>query len=186
MEAFFISTVAVTIGEIGDKTQLLALLLAARFKRPLPIILGVLVATLLNHALAGLLGGWIRTVLSPDALNWILGISFLAIAAWALIPDKIDEEETTVRGHYGVFAITCLAFFLAEMGDKTQLATIALAAKYSQLFQVVVGTTLGMMVANVPAVILGKVASPTFPFKLVRYISAGIFAVLGIAVLLTR
>lgn len=186
MEAFFISTVAVTIGEIGDKTQLLALLLAARFKRPLPIILGVLVATLLNHALAGLLGGWIRTVLSPDVLRWILGISFLAIAAWALIPDKIDEEETTVRGHYGVFAITCLAFFLAEMGDKTQLATIALAAKYSQLFQVVVGTTLGMMVANVPAVILGKIASPKFPFKLVRYISAGIFAVLGIAVLLTR
>jgi putative Ca2+/H+ antiporter (TMEM165/GDT1 family) len=186
MEAFFISTVAVTIGEIGDKTQLLALLLAARFKRPLPIILGVLVATLLNHALAGLLGGWVRTVLSPDALRWILGISFLAIAAWALIPDKIDEEETTVRGHYGVFAITCLAFFLAEMGDKTQLATIALAAKYSQLFQVVVGTTLGMMVANVPAVILGKIASPKFPFRLVRYISAGIFAVLGIVVLLTR
>lgn len=186
MEAFFISTVAVTIGEIGDKTQLLALLLAARFKRPLPIILGVLVATLLNHALAGLLGGWVRTVLSPEALRWILGISFLAIAAWALIPDKIDEEETTVRGHYGVFAITCLAFFLAEMGDKTQLATIALAAKYSQLFQVVVGTTLGMMVANVPAVILGKIASPKFPFKLVRYISAGIFAVLGIVVLLTR
>lgn len=186
MEAFFISAVAVTIGEIGDKTQLLALLLAARFKRPIPIILGVLVATLLNHALAGMLGGWIRTVLSPDTLRWILGISFLAIAAWALIPDKIDEEETTVRGHYGVFAITCLAFFLAEMGDKTQLATIALAAKYSQLFQVVVGTTLGMMVANVPAVILGKIASPKFPFKLVRYISAGIFAVLGIAVLLTR
>jgi putative Ca2+/H+ antiporter (TMEM165/GDT1 family) len=182
MEAFLVSTLAVAIGEIGDKTQLLALLLAARFKRPAPIILGILVATTLNHALAGLLGEWIRGLLDPATLRWILGISFLLIAGWALIPDKI-EEDNQVRGHYGVFMITCVAFFIAEMGDKTQLATVALAAKYSQLIPVVLGTTFGMMIANVPAVMLGKIASPKFPFKLVRYIAAGIFAMLGIVVL---
>ena len=183
MEAFLVSALAVTVGEIGDKTQLLALLLAARFKRPLPIIFGILTATLLNHSLAGLLGEWIRIVLSPATLRWILGISFLLIAAWALKPDEMEEDERD-RGHYGVFAITCITFFLAEMGDKTQLATVALAAKYPDLLQVVAGTTLGMMIADVPAVILGKVASPQFPFRLVRFISAGIFAVLGLAVLL--
>ncbi len=183
MEAFLVSTLAVTIGEIGDKTQLLALLLTARFKRPWPIIAGILVATLLNHALAGLLGGWIRSLLEPDTLRWLLGISFLAIAAWALVPDKF-EEDGKLRSHYGVFAITCVAFFLAEMGDKTQLATVALAAKYPDLVQVVTGTTLGMMIANVPAVVLGKIASPNFPLKLVRYVSAGVFAALGLAVLL--
>ncbi len=183
MEAFFVSALAVTIGEIGDKTQLLALLLAVRFKRPVPIILGILVATLLNHTLAGLLGEWIRATLNPDTLRWILGISFLLIAAWALKPDEIDEKASE-HGRYGVFAITCVAFFFAEIGDKTQLATVALAAKYSALSQVVAGTILGMMIADVPAVILGKVASPKFPFKLVRYVSAVIFAILGIAVLL--
>jgi putative Ca2+/H+ antiporter (TMEM165/GDT1 family) len=183
MEAFFVSALAVTIGEIGDKTQLLALLLAARFKRPAPIILGILAATLLNHSLAGLLGGWIRATINPDALRWTLGISFLLIAAWALKPDEIDENVRE-RGRYGVFAITCVAFFFAEIGDKTQLATVALAARYSDLFQVVAGTTLGMMIADVPAVILGKVASPKFPFKLVRIVSAAIFALLGVAVLL--
>lgn len=182
MEAFFVSAVSVAIGEIGDKTQLLALLLAVRFKRPVPIIAGILVATLLNHALAGLLGEWIRRMIDPDILRWILGISFLVIAGWALIPDKIEEDEK-VRNHYGIFMIACVAFFIAEIGDKTQLATIALAAKYSNLVQVVLGTTLGMMIANVPAVILGKTASPKFPFKLVRYVSAAIFAMLGIAVL---
>lgn len=182
MEAFLVSAVAVTIGEIGDKTQLLALLLAARFKRPVPIIFGILVATLLNHSLAGALGEWIRTMSNPDVLRWILGVSFLLIAAWALIPDKI-EDDIKPRGGYGVFAITCVTFFLAEMGDKTQLATIALAIKYSDLVQVVAGTTLGMLIADVPAVILGKVASPQFPFKLVRIVSAAIFALLGIAVL---
>ncbi len=182
MEAFLISTLAITIGEIGDKTQLLALLLAARFRRPVPIIFGILVATLVNHTLAGLLGGWIRAVLSPDTLRWILGISFLLIAAWALKPDKIDEKPAEY-GRYGVFVITAITFFIAEIGDKTQLATIALAAKYSDLYQVIAGTTLGMMIADVPAVFLGKVASPNFPFKLVRYISAGTFAVIGIAIL---
>jgi len=183
MEAFFISTLAITVGEIGDKTQLLALLLAARFNRPLPILLGILCATLLNHALAGLVGGWVRGVLGPDMLRWLLGISFLLIAGWALIPDKF-EEEVKERGHYGVFVITCITFFLAEMGDKTQLATVALAAKYSSLSQVVAGTTLGMMIADTPAVFLGKIASPQFPFHIVRYVSAAIFAALGIAVLL--
>ncbi|RJG04952.1 TMEM165/GDT1 family protein [Noviherbaspirillum cavernae] len=184
MEAFFVSTLAVTVGEIGDKTQLLALLLAARFKRPVPIIAGILVATVLNHALAGMLGEWIRSMLDPAALRWILGISFLLIAGWTLIPDKMEEDEK-VRGRYGVFLITCVAFFIAEMGDKTQLATVALAAKFPDLLQVVMGSTIGMMIANVPAVILGKVASPNFPFKLVRYISAAIFALLGVAALLT-
>lgn len=183
MEAFFISALAITVGEIGDKTQLLALLLAARFKRPLPILLGILCATLLNHALAGLVGGWVREALGPGMLRWLLGISFLLIAGWALVPDKL-EEEVKERGHYGVFALTCITFFLAEMGDKTQLATVALAAKYASLPQVVAGTTLGMMIADAPAVFLGKIASPQFPFRVVRYLSAAIFAALGVAVLL--
>lgn len=182
MEAFFVSALAVAIAEIGDKTQLLALLLAARFRRPVPIILGILAATLLNHALAGLVGAWIRSTLSPTTLQWILGISFLLIAAWTLRPDEI-KKDTKERGHYGVFVVTCIAFFLAEIGDKTQLATVALAARYPSLIQVVAGTTFGMLIADVPAVLLGTVASPRFPFKLIRFIAAGIFALLGIAVL---
>jgi putative Ca2+/H+ antiporter (TMEM165/GDT1 family) len=185
MEAFLVSTFAVAVAEIGDKTQLLALILAARYKRPIPIIFGILVATLLNHALAGLLGEWIRAVIDPTMLRWILGASFLLISVWALIPDKV-EESGQAQGRYGVFFVTCIAFFIAEIGDKTQIATVALAAKYSSFLLVVTGTTIGMMIANVPAVILGKIASPNFPFKLVRTISAGIFAVLGIAVLLSR
>ncbi len=184
MEAFLISTFAVAVAEIGDKTQLLALILAARYKRPFPIIFGILAATLLNHALAGLLGEWIRTIIDPAMLRWILGASFLVIAVWALIPDKMEENGRT-QGRYGVFFVTCIAFFIAEMGDKTQIATVALAAKYSSFMPVVTGTTIGMMIANVPAVILGKIASPNFPFKLVRTISAGIFAVLGVVVLLS-
>lgn len=183
MEAFLVSTLAVAVGEIGDKTQLLALLLAARFKRPWPIIAGVFAATVLNHALAGVVGEWIRIALGPQMLRWILGISFLVIAFWALIPDKMDEEEQRVRGRYGVFFVTFIAFFFAEIGDKTQLATVALAAKFPDLVQVVMGTTLGMLIADVPAVILGKAVSPKFPFKLVRSISAGIFALLGVVTL---
>ena len=182
MEAFLVSTLVVAIGEIGDKTQLLALLLAARFRKPMPIILGILVATLANHGLAGLLGAWVSANLAPDTLRWGLGISFLAIAAWALKPDKIDEEPSTL-GHYGVFFVTLIAFFLAEIGDKTQLATIALAAKYQALPAVVAGTTLGMMLADVPAVFLAQVASPKIPFKAIRYIAAALFAALGIAAL---
>jgi len=182
MEAFLVSVVAIFIGEIGDKTQLLALLLAARFKRPLPIVLGILVATVSNHVLAALLGSWVASHIAPDLLRWALGISFLAISAWTLKPDEIDESDLT-QGKYGVFAITVATFFLAEVGDKTQIATMALAARYHDIVMVVAGSTLGMMLADVPAVFLGKVASPNFPFKWVRRAAALIFAVLGLAVL---
>ncbi|MES2073626.1 MAG: TMEM165/GDT1 family protein [Pseudomonadota bacterium] len=184
MQAFLVSTLAIAVGEIGDKTQLLALLLAARYKKPLPIVLGILVATLANHALAALLGQWVAAHVSADVLRWTLGLSFVAIAAWTLKPDEMEETSTLSNGRYGVFLVTCLTFFLAEMGDKTQLATVALAAKYSSIAWVVAGSTLGMMVADVPAVFLGKIASPNFPFKLVRWIAAGIFCAIGMAVLL--
>lgn len=183
MEALLVSILAVTVGEIGDKTQLLALLLAARYRRPIPIVLGILVATLANHALAGLLGHWVVTHFSAETLRWALGISFLGIAAWTLKPDEMDDAGIQ-ESKYGVFILTCITFFLAEIGDKTQVATIALAAKYENLYLVVVGTTIGMLIADVPAVFLGKVASPNFPFKLVRWIAAGIFAILGLIVLL--
>ncbi len=183
MEALLVSILAVTVGEIGDKTQLLALLLAARYRRPLPIVLGILVATLANHALAGLLGHWVVTHFSAETLRWALGISFLGIAAWTLKPDEMDDAGIQ-ESKYGVFMLTCITFFLAEIGDKTQVATIALAAKYENLYFVVAGTTIGMLIADVPAVLLGKVASPNFPFKLVRWIAAGIFAILGLIVLL--
>ena len=183
MEAFLVSLLAVTVGEIGDKTQLLALLLAARYKKPAPIILGILVATLANHALAGLLGQWIASHISADVLRWALGLSFLAIAAWTLKPDEMDDDGLN-ESQYGVFMLTCITFFIAEIGDKTQLATVALAAKYTDLSLVIAGTTLGMLVADVPAVFLGKIAAPNFPFKLVRWIAAGVFAILGILVLL--
>lgn len=182
MEAFLVSTLTITLGEIGDKTQLLALLLAARYKKPVPIILGILAATLANHALAGLLGQWVATHVSADVLRWALGLSFLGIAAWTLKPDDMDDDGIN-EGRYGVFLLTCVTFFIAEIGDKTQLATVALAAKYSNLYLVVAGTTLGMLLADVPAVFLGKVAAPNFPFKLVRIIAASVFAVLGVLVL---
>jgi putative Ca2+/H+ antiporter (TMEM165/GDT1 family) len=182
MEAFLVSTLVVAIGEIGDKTQLLALILAARFRRPVPIILGILFATLLNHSIAGLLGGWIREAIGPEALRWGLGLSFLAIAAWALKPDKIDEEPVTAS-NYGAFAVTFVAFFLAEIGDKTQLATVALAARFDSLVAVVAGTTAGMLLADVPAVFLADRASTRIPFKAIRYIAAALFAAMGIAAL---
>jgi len=160
----------------------LALLLSARFRRPLPVILGILVATLLNHALAGLFGGWIRTAASPDALRWGLGISFLAIAAWAIKPDKL-EEKGPPPGRYGVFAVTCAAFFLAEIGDKTQLATVALAARFDNLVAVAAGTTAGMLVADVPAVIFADKASVKIPVKAIRYVAAALFAAMGIGAL---
>ena len=182
MEAFLVSVLAVTIGEIGDKTQLLALLLAVRFRRPVPIIAGIFVATIANHALAALLGQLVAAHIPTAMLRWMLGLSFLAIAAWALKPDKM-ENEAVGQGHYGVFVLTFITFLLAENGDKTQLATVALAARYQDLIPVLAGTTMGMLLADVPAVFLGRVASPKFPFKLVRGIAAGIFAALGVAVL---
>lgn len=183
LEPLLVSTGVVAIAEIGDKTQLLALVLAARYRRPLPIILGILFATLANHAAAAALGAWLIRTLGPDTMRWVLGVSFLAMAAWALIPDKLDEAPAT-RGSLGAFAATLIAFFLVEMGDKTQIATVALAARYDAYLAVVAGTTLGMMVANVPAVLLGEVAATKLPLRAVRAIAAAIFAALGLAVLL--
>ena len=183
-EAFAVSTGVVALGEIGDKTQLLALLLAARWRRPLPIIAGVLVATLLNHALAAALGTWITSWLDPQWLRWALGLSFLAVAAWMLVPDEAGEVQAGAGGRWGVFGITVVAFFLAEMGDKTQVATVMLAAKYQQLLVVTAGTTLGMMVANVPAVLLGERVTRWVPVAWVHRIAAVVFAALGVAVLL--
>lgn len=183
LEALLVSTGVVAIAEIGDKTQLLALVLAARFRKPVPIILGILVATLANHALAGAFGAWLIGVLGPSLVRWVLGLSFLAMAAWALVPDKLDDEGERKSDRHGAFVATLVAFFLVEIGDKTQVATVALAARYDMLAVVVAGTTLGMMIANVPAVLLGEVAATKIPLKLVRGIAAAIFAALGVAVL---
>ncbi len=177
------STGVVALGEIGDKTQLLALLLAARFRKPLPIILGILVATLANHAGASALGSWITRVIDPQWLRWLLGLSFLAVAAWMLVPDKVDDVPKREPGRWGVFGITVVAFFLAEMGDKTQIATIMLAARYDSVWVVTAGTTLGMMLANVPAVLLGDRVTTWLPVLWVHRVAALIFAVLGALVL---
>ncbi|MGY4828537.1 TMEM165/GDT1 family protein [Sphaerotilaceae bacterium SBD11-9] len=183
MEAFFISTGVVALGEMGDKTQLLAMLLAAKFRRPIPIMLGILVATLINHGVAGALGDWVATTVPPDVLRWVIGVSFLAMAGWMLIPDKIDDEQAGRTQRLGVFGTTVIAFFLAEMGDKTQIATVALAARYSDLAAVVAGTTIGMMLANVPAVFLGDTIAKKVSMRLVHGIAAGIFATLGLLTL---
>ncbi len=182
-EAFAVSTGVVALGEIGDKTQLLALLLAARFRKPVPIVLGILVATLANHAGAAALGDWLTRQIDPQWMRWILGASFLAVAVWMLIPDKADEVEGGSTGRWGVFGLTVVAFFLAEMGDKTQIATVMLAAKYQALVTVTAGTTLGMMIANVPAVLLGERATRFVPMQVVHRIAAAVFAVLGVLVL---
>lgn len=184
MEALLVSTGVVALAEIGDKTQLLAFILAARFKKPLPIILGILAATLVNHGLAGALGAWITASVSPGILRWVLGLSFLGMAVWTLIPDKIEEEESQVAQRLGVFGATLVTFFLAEMGDKTQIATIAMAAHYATPLLVVLGTTLGMLIADVPAVFVGDKLAARIPMKLVHAVAAAIFALLGIATLL--
>jgi len=185
MEAFLVSTGIVALGEMGDKTQLLALLLAARFRKPVPIVLGILVATLANHAMAGALGGWLAAWMGPQWLRWVIGGSFLAMAVWMLVPDKLDDVETQGSSQrLGVFGTTVLAFFLAEMGDKTQIATVALAARYTDLLAVVTGSTLGMMLANVPAVLLGDQIAKRVSMTLVHGIAAAIFAVLGVLTLL--
>ena len=183
MEAFLVSTGIVALAEIGDKTQLLAFILAAKFRKPLPIIIGILVATIANHGFAGAVGSWITSLAGPETLRWVLGISFIAMAIWTLIPDKFDEDDAKLS-RYGVFGTTLIAFFLAEMGDKTQIATIALAAQYHTFFSVVAGTTLGMMIANVPAVLLGDRIANRMPVRLVHGIAAAIFAALGVATLL--
>ncbi len=184
MESFFVSTGVVALAEIGDKTQLLAFVLAARFRKPLPIIAGILVATLFNHGLAGALGAWITHSVAPEVLRWVLGLSFLGMAAWTLIPDRIDQDDAGAATRFGVFGTTLIAFFLAEMGDKTQIATVALAAHYAAPVSVVIGSTLGMLIANVPAVYLGRRLADRIPMRLVHAIAAAIFAILGIATLL--
>ena len=183
MQALLVSTGVVALAEIGDKTQLLALVLAARWRKPIPIILGILVATILNHALAGAVGAWLAAAIGPQAMRWILGLSFLAMAAWILVPDKADDGAAAREPRYGVFLATLVTFFLVEMGDKTQIATVALAAKYASLWAVVAGTTLGMMRANVPAVLVGEAAAKSLPLGVVRGVAAVIFAVLGLLVL---
>jgi len=183
MEAFLISTGVVALAEIGDKTQLLALVLAARYRKPMPIVLGILLATVLNHALAGSVGAVVARLIDPGILRWVLGTSFIAMAAWMLVPDRYEERQAKPP-RFGVFVTTLFAFFLLEMGDKTQVATVALAAKYPQLVAVVAGTTIGMMLANVPAVLLGEVAATKLPLRLVHAICAAVFAVIGVVVLL--
>jgi Ca2+/H+ antiporter, TMEM165/GDT1 family len=182
LEAFLVSTGIVALAEIGDKTQLLAFILAAKFRKPLPIIGAILVATLFNHGLAGALGAWLPSLIEPQTLRWILGISFLTMAVWILIPDKFDEKDARLT-HFGVFSTTLIAFFLAEMGDKTQIATVALAAQFHSLVAVIAGTTLGMMLANVPAVLLGGRIADRLPVRLVHAVAAVIFALLGIVTL---
>jgi len=184
MESFLVSTGVVALAEIGDKTQLLAFILAARFKKPLPIMLGILVATFINHGLAGLLGAWITATVSPDILRWILGLSFIGMAIWTMIPDEIEQEETWIAGKFGIFGATLITFFLAETGDKTQIATITMAAHYGTPFMVVMGTTLGMLIADIPAVFAGEKLATRIPMKLVHSIAAAVFALLGVATLL--
>ena len=180
-QAFIVSTSVVALAEMGDKTQLLSLILAARYRKPLPIVFGILVATLLNHAMAGALGAWLSSLMRPEVLNWVMAAAFIAMGLWILVPDKLDEDDVAVpKQQMGVFFDTVVAFFLAEMGDKTQFATIALAAQYSDVFSVVLGTTLGMMMANAPAVYLGNRFAQRLPTKIIHIIAAIIFIAIGV------
>ena len=185
MQAFLISTGIVALAEMGDKTQLLALVLAARFKKPWPIVLGIFVATVLNHAMAGALGAWVTTQISPQTLRYILGASFIAMAVWMLVPDKLDDEADSQKPRFGVFGTTVVLFFLAEMGDKTQIATVMLAARFDAYIAVVAGTTLGMMLANAPVVWLGERMTRLVPLRVVHVVSAVIFLGLGLWALLS-
>ncbi|OPY13866.1 MAG: hypothetical protein A4E66_00596 [Syntrophus sp. PtaB.Bin001] len=184
LETFIFSTSIVAIAEMGDKTQLLSFVLAAKFKNRLSIILGILFATLANHFAAGYVGSWLAGLVSPQTLRWIVALSFFAFGAWALIPDKLEEKQN-LRGA-GVFLTTLIAFFLVEMGDKTQLATIALAARYDSLAAVVLGTTTGMMIANIPAVLIGEALASRFNMKIMRWVAAGLFVVLGLLALFAK
>ncbi|MCL6416435.1 TMEM165/GDT1 family protein [Aestuariirhabdus sp. Z084] len=183
MEALSLSTLIVALAEIGDKTQLLALLLAARFRKPWPIIFGILLATVANHALAAAIGAWVSSQFSPEVLRWTLGLSFFAIAAWTLVPDSMDEEDAGWYRH-GAFVATLVLFFLAEIGDKTQVATVALAAQFSDTLMVIAGTTLGMLLANVPVVLLGHFAADRLPLNIIRAVAACLFVAMGLYVLL--
>ncbi len=185
MEAFLVSTGIVALAEMGDKTQLLALILALRFRKPWPIVAGILVATIANHAMAGALGVWVTTLLGPDVLRWVLGGSFIAMAIWMLIPDKLDDQDSGAGPRFGVFGTTVIAFFLAEMGDKTQIATVMLAAQYGVYAWVVAGTTLGMLLANAPVVWLGERVTRLVPIRLVHLSSALIFLGLGLWALIS-
>lgn len=184
MDAFLVSAGVVALGEIGDKTQLLALMLAARFRKPVPIVLGILVATLANHALAGFMGSLVQAFVPPDVLRWLVALSFFGVALWALKPDTLDEEPPPMT-RWGVFGVTVIAFFLAEIGDKTQVATMVLAAKFDSLAAVILGTTCGMLIADVPVVFIGKSASAKIPFKAVRIAAAVLFTALGIFALMS-
>ena len=179
MDALLISTLTVALAEIGDKTQLLALLPAARYRKPWPIIAGILAATLVNHALSAWAGAWVAGLLPPQVLRWSVVVCFLAVAAWALVPDKLEADEVR-EPKYGAFVATLIAFFLVEIGDKTQVATIVLAAKYSPLWQVVTGTTVGMMLANAPVVVLGAKFAHRLPLKAARWTAAALFAAMGL------
>ncbi len=185
MQAFLLSTGIVALAEMGDKTQLLALVLAVRFKKPWPIVWGILVATVLNHAMAGALGAWVTTQISPQTLRYILGASFIAMAVWMLVPDKLDDEADSKKPRFGVFGTTVVLFFLAEMGDKTQIATVMLAARFDAYIPVVAGTTLGMMLANAPVVWLGERMTRLVPLRVVHLVSAAVFLGLGLWALLS-
>ncbi|GAB6194859.1 TMEM165/GDT1 family protein [Lysobacter xanthus] len=183
MTPFLASTGAVALAEIGDKTQLLSFVLAARYRKPVPIVLGILVATLFNHALAGAAGAWVMALVGPSVLRWVIGGLFVAMAAWTLVPDTFDESGVAEAPRFGIFGTTLVAFFFAEMGDKTQLATAAMAATHASLVAIVAGSTLGMMIANVPAVLVGDRLLRRIPMKLVRATAAALFAVFGLAIL---
>jgi Ca2+/H+ antiporter, TMEM165/GDT1 family len=184
MQTFLISTTTVALAEIGDKTQLLSLILAAKYRKPWPIVLGILAATLANHAIAGWVGALVASYLTPEVVKWVTAISFFSVALWTLKPDKADDEEAARGARYGVFVATLIAFFVAEIGDKTQVATMVLGAEYHPLWQVVAGTTIGMMLANVPVVWLGSRFASKLPLKAARIASAVLFTILGIWVLM--
>ena len=185
METFLISAGVVALGEIGDKTQLLSMLLAARYRKPWPIIAGILSATLCNHTLAGVVGAWVRSVVPDDILRWLVAISFFAVALWALKPDTLEPDAAPQRSNHGVFWVTTVTFFLAEMGDKTQVATAILASRFASLGWVVAGTTAGMLLVDVPTVLFAGFAARRIPFKAVRIAAAAIFIVLGVTALWT-
>lgn len=184
MEALLVSIGIVALAEIGDKTQLLTLVLAARYKKPWPIVAGIFVATLVNHGIAGAVGAWLTKAIGPDAMRWILGVSFIAMAAWMLVPDKLDDDDSASKQRGGVFLTTAILFFFVEIGDKTQVATVALAARFDSLAAVVLGTTIGMLLANAPVAFFGDALAKRMPVRAVHVVTAVIFAALGIGVLL--